>query len=531
VEKIVYCPLSGLQREIYSLFRAGVEENANNGNNADDSPFVDTIGANRKSLSGLNNLLMQLRKLCNHPYLVLEDMQTIPDSLYYEHLLVSSGKLFVLDRLLTQLLAQGSKVLIFSQMTAVLDILHGYLQGRGLSCARLDGSTPHETRETQLRDFNKTAVGPRNLYEHDLAADVSSPNAVPTPNSPTSTPPFPASEDPSVFLLSTRAGGVGINLQAADTVILFDSDWNPQQDLQATSRAHRIGQTRPVLVLRLVSVGPDAQTYSVEQRILRRATKKLHAERQVLANGLFDLSEPVESTVFVTPDHEQRGKQKNKTDGVDLENGVNLAQESLLTLFETITDSESVSTDCSSPRPCEIATARLHSLSACEATEQDSVPKIGKNLPKSTKSSKNLLDMYRMDFSAEGIARICERREENAECFEKEKTDQSCVKDDKELTTLMNYPEFDTWSAWLYPGDPRSGRERRAAVLKYAVASTDANLLPVSIEIGKAKSGSASRKRGFAEESLWKKVNKNTFVVASFLRLTISTTIFACMNR
>ncbi len=505
-----------------------MEENASY-NNADNSPFVDTIGANRKSLSGLNNLLMQLRKLCNHPYLVLEDMQTIPDSLYYEHLLVSSGKLFVLDRLLTQLLAQGSKVLIFSQMTAVLDILHGYLQGRGLNCARLDGSTPHETRETQLRDFNKTAAGPRNLYDHDLAADVSSPNAAPTSGGPSSTPLFPASEDPSVFLLSTRAGGVGINLQAADTVILFDSDWNPQQDLQAISRAHRIGQTRPVLVLRLVSVGPDAQTYSVEQRILRRATKKLHAERQVLANGLFDLSEPADSAAFVTPDHEQRGKQRNKTDGVELEkSSINVVQESLLTLFETITDSESVSTDCSSPRAIDIASASLQSLTACEATEQDSVPKIGTHLPKCTKSTRNLLDMYRMDFSAEGIARICERNEENAECFEKEKTDQSFVKDDKELTTLMNYPEFDIWSAWLYPGDPRSGRERRAAVLKGSAASSDANLLPMSIETGKAKSGCASRKRGFAEESLWKKVNIKYFCQwLLFLRLTISTTIFS----
>ena len=476
-----------MQREIYNLFRAGVEENTHTDNG--DSVFVDTIGANRKPLSGLNNLLMQLRKLCNHPYLVLEDMQTIPDSLYYEHLLVSSGKLFVLDRLLTLLLAQGSKVLIFSQMTAMLDILHGYLQGRGLNCARLDGSTPHETRETQLRDFNKTLTSPRNLYDQDLSPDVSSPNSTSF-----------SSEDPSVFLLSTRAGGVGINLQAADTVILFDSDWNPQQDLQAISRAHRIGQTRPVLVLRLVSVGPDAQTYSVEQRILRRAMKKLHAERQVLANGLFDLSEQTDGAAFVTPDHEQRGKQSKNYDGVELECKAGSVQESLSTLFETVTDTESVSTDSSSPVPSSIVSASLQSLSAPEATEQDSGPMADKHLSKSTKAPKSLVDMYGMDFSVEGIARICERAEENASLTKQGRNDQ-------DLSTLMGYPEFDTWSAWLYPGDPRSGRERRAAVLQNSADSTlDHNSLPVSLATGKVKNGSTSRKRGFAQESLWKKV-------------------------
>ena len=201
----------------------------------------------------------------------------------------------------------------------MLDIIQGHLQVCGIACARLDGSTAQEQRELQLRTFNKETpamksnITPRHSGGKDGTTLPSSSAAAAVKQQiqqqqytddvnnerhggkcsgdqekeAESVKEEDTEELYSVFLLSTRAGGVGINLQAADTVILFDSDWNPQQDLQAISRAHRIGQRRAVLVLRLVSQGPDLRTPSVEQHILRRAHKKLVAERQILADGAF----------------------------------------------------------------------------------------------------------------------------------------------------------------------------------------------------------------------------------------------------
>jgi len=161
----------------------------------------------------------------------------------------------VLERLLQQLLPCKHRILIFSQMTTTLDILQGYLTSQKINCYRLDGSTSREEREANIAAF----------------ADPLDTDRVP------------------VYLLSTRAGGVGINLQAADTVIFFDSDWNPQVDMQAMSRAHRLGQTETVLVLRLVTCGYPAGVLSAEQRILRTAAHKLVAEQVVLAEGQFDM--------------------------------------------------------------------------------------------------------------------------------------------------------------------------------------------------------------------------------------------------
>jgi hypothetical protein len=217
-----------------------------------------------------HNILMQLRKICNHSYLFLEDIQTIPDEIYFKHLLESSGKLFVLDKLMDSLVfQQKSKVLLFSQFTTMLTILEGYLQRKGIQYCRLDGSTDRETRELSISNFQ---AAPENALQ--------------------------------VFLLSTRAGGVGINLQAADTVILFDSDWNPQQDLQAISRVHRIGQLKPVLILRLLSLGPSEEMISIEEYILNKAKRKLVTERKVLHEGEFspEFSNPT------TPSPSKKGK-------------------------------------------------------------------------------------------------------------------------------------------------------------------------------------------------------------------------------
>ncbi len=153
----------------------------------------------------------------------------------------------------------------------MLTILEGYLQLKKINYLRFDGSTDRFEREISIQEF-QTNRG------EDAAR---------------------------VFLLSTRAGGVGINLQQADTVILYDSDWNPQQDIQAISRAHRIGQVKPVLVLRLVSLGPDSETLSIDEFMILKAQKKLVAEQKIFTEGKFSsLSEQKGSTTSVMTEYE-----------------------------------------------------------------------------------------------------------------------------------------------------------------------------------------------------------------------------------
>ncbi len=194
----------------------------------------------------LQNLFMQLRKVCNHPYLFFHPYNPKTNLLKIdEELVQSSGKLVILDQLLTALLAKKHRVLIFSQMTGMLDLLEDFLSMREIQFCRIDGSTSQPQREEELAQFR----APR--------------SAIP------------------VFLLSTRAAGLGINLVAADTVIFFDSDWNPQMDLQAQDRVHRIGQSRPVLIYRLVAAG------SVEAKILERASSKRKLERVVIHKTKF----------------------------------------------------------------------------------------------------------------------------------------------------------------------------------------------------------------------------------------------------
>ncbi|CAL9115194.1 unnamed protein product [Musa textilis] len=195
----------------------------------------------------LNNLFIQLRKNCNHPDLF---ESAFNGSYLYppiEQLIGQCGKFQLLDRLVGLLLAQKHKVLIFSQWTKVLDIIDYYLSEKGLEVCRIDGRVKLDERKRQIEAFN------------DLNSNV------------------------SIFLLSTRAGGLGINLTAADTCILYDSDWNPQMDLQAMDRCHRIGQTRPVHVYRL------ATSHSIEGRIIKRAFGKLKLEHVVIAKGHFQL--------------------------------------------------------------------------------------------------------------------------------------------------------------------------------------------------------------------------------------------------
>lgn len=200
-----------------------------------------------KGLS-LRNTLMQLRKVCNHPYLFEYPMNTDGDVIIDEYLIQNSGKMRLLDQLLKALISGGHRVLIFSQMSRMLDILEDYLEFRNIKYCRIDGSIPQAERAAQIEKFN-SAKGIR--------------NSIP------------------VFLLTTRAGGLGINLTSADTVIFYDSDWNPQMDLQAQDRAHRIGQTKPVLIYRLAIAG------SIEAKILDRAASKRRLEKIVIHQKRF----------------------------------------------------------------------------------------------------------------------------------------------------------------------------------------------------------------------------------------------------
>ncbi|KAF8992608.1 SNF2 family N-terminal domain-containing protein [Cyathus striatus] len=200
----------------------------------------------------LQNVVMQLRKVCSHPFLF--DWPIDPKTMepvLGEELINASGKTMVLDRLLRELFKRGHKVLLFSQFTTMLDIIEDWaVDYMKWPICRIDGSTGPMARREQMNQFQQGGN---------------------TPGAP------------CLFLLSTRAGGLGINLTAADTVIFYDQDWNPQMDAQAQDRAHRIGQTRPVLIFRLVSA------HTVETKIMQRATEKRKLEALVIAKGKFKM--------------------------------------------------------------------------------------------------------------------------------------------------------------------------------------------------------------------------------------------------
>ncbi|KAG5643984.1 hypothetical protein DXG03_009274 [Asterophora parasitica] len=216
----------------------------------------------------LQNAVMQLRKVCSHPFLFDWPLDPVTNQpALNENLVNASGKMMVLDRLLRELFRRKLKVLLFSQFTTMLDIIEVLFCFRhlvspdlkdfsqdwatefmGWQICRIDGSSSPMERREQMNKFQ-------------ISGD--------------------ASDAPYLFLLSTRAGGLGINLTAADTVIFYDQDWNPQMDAQAQDRAHRIGQTKPVLIFRLVSA------HTIETRIMQRANEKKKLEALVIAKGKF----------------------------------------------------------------------------------------------------------------------------------------------------------------------------------------------------------------------------------------------------
>ncbi|PUZ64003.1 hypothetical protein GQ55_3G109700 [Panicum hallii var. hallii] len=225
------------------------------------------LGSGLRS-KALQNLSMQLRKCCNHPYLFVEHYNMYQR----EEIVRASGKFELLDRLLPKLQRAGHRVLLFSQMTKLLDVLEVYLQMYNFKYMRLDGSTKTEERGRLLADFNKK------------------------------------DSEYFMFLLSTRAGGLGLNLQTADTVIIFDSDWNPQMDQQAEDRAHRIGQKNEVRVFVLVSVG------SIEEEILDRAKQKMGIDAKVIQAGLFNTTSTAQDRRALLQEILRRGTSSLGTD-------------------------------------------------------------------------------------------------------------------------------------------------------------------------------------------------------------------------
>ncbi|KAF2972292.1 hypothetical protein GQX73_g1300 [Xylaria multiplex] len=236
-EKIIRVELSDVQLEYYK--------------NILTRNYAALNEHNTGQKSSLLNIVMELKKVSNHPYMfpgaeekVLAGSTRREDQI--KGLIASSGKMMLLDQLLAKLKRDNHRVLIFSQMVKVLDILGDYLRLRGYQFQRLDGTI---------------GAGPRRLAINHFNAEDS---------------------QDFCFLLSTRAGGLGINLMTADTVIIFDSDWNPQADLQAMARAHRIGQKKPVTVYRLVS------KETIEEEVLERARNKLLLEYLAIQAGVTD---------------------------------------------------------------------------------------------------------------------------------------------------------------------------------------------------------------------------------------------------
>uniref|UniRef100_A0A3B3WPH7 Uncharacterized protein n=1 Tax=Poecilia mexicana TaxID=48701 RepID=A0A3B3WPH7_9TELE len=202
-------------------------------------------GGNQVSLL---NVVMDLKKCCNHPYLfpaAATEAPKLPNGMYEGTALTkASGKLMLLHKMMKKLKEGGHRVLVFSQMTKMLDLLEDFLENEGYKYERIDGGVTGNMRQEAIDRFN--APGAQQF----------------------------------AFLLSTRAGGLGINLASADTVIIYDSDWNPHNDIQAFSRAHRIGQNRKVMIYRFVTKA------SVEERITQVAKKKMMLTHLVVRPGL-----------------------------------------------------------------------------------------------------------------------------------------------------------------------------------------------------------------------------------------------------
>lgn len=225
-EKILRVEMSAMQQKMYKAIL---------------SRNYATLSAAGAAQVSLLNIAIELKKVSNHPYLFDGSEPATSDrGEILKGLIMNSGKMVLLDKLLARLKKDGHRVLIFSQMVRMLDVLSDYMNMRGYIHQRLDGMVSSDNRRKAIERFN--AEG---------------------------SPDF-------AFLLSTRAGGLGINLETADTVIIFDSDWNPQNDLQAMARAHRLNSKRHVNVYRLLTKD------TVEEDVIERAKRKMVLEYAII---------------------------------------------------------------------------------------------------------------------------------------------------------------------------------------------------------------------------------------------------------
>ena len=225
---IVPVSLTNLQKKLYRSILAKNPE------------LIKSIfGAGKKvrqqERASLNNILMQLRKCLCHPFVYSRAIEQIDSNpvIAHRNLVDASSKLKLLEIMLPKLHESGHRVLIFSQFLDMLDMVEDFMDGLGLYYERLDGTMGSLQKQKRIDEFN-------------------------APNSQL-----------FAFLLSTRAGGVGINLASADTVIILDPDFNPHQDIQALSRAHRIGQKKKVVVFQLTTRG------TAEEKIMQVGKKKM----------------------------------------------------------------------------------------------------------------------------------------------------------------------------------------------------------------------------------------------------------------
>jgi superfamily II DNA or RNA helicase len=217
--------------------------------------FTSDKQLKQQERANLSNILMQLRKCLCHPFVYSREIEERSDvaAVSHRNLVEASAKLSLLETLLPKLQERGHRVLIFSQFLDMLNIIEDFLDGMQLPYQRLDGTMGSLEKQKRIDQFN-------------------------APDSPL-----------FAFLLSTRAGGVGINLATADTVIILDPDWNPHQDLQAIARAHRIGQKKKVLCLQL------ATRASVEEKIMQMGKKKMALDKVVVQD--LDREDPEDEDV------------------------------------------------------------------------------------------------------------------------------------------------------------------------------------------------------------------------------------------
>ncbi|CAN9083091.1 unnamed protein product [Alternaria alternata] len=217
--------------------------------------FTSDKQLKQQERANLSNILMQLRKCLCHPFVYSREIEERSDvaAVSHRNLVEASAKLTLLETLLPKLQERGHRVLIFSQFLDMLNIIEDFLDGMQLPYQRLDGTMGSLEKQKRIDQFNAP--------DSSLFA----------------------------FLLSTRAGGVGINLATADTVIILDPDWNPHQDLQAIARAHRIGQKKKVLCLQL------ATRASVEEKIMQMGKKKMALDKVVVQD--LDKEDPEDEDV------------------------------------------------------------------------------------------------------------------------------------------------------------------------------------------------------------------------------------------